>query len=191
MSRLSEQVEARLAKYWNRDERFCCVAFSDHVRHISEKGYTGAFIDAVAALAERMREFRTRFDRLSILAVADHGMIRQTPRLKTPLIKDVEILRLSRHNPGGAGRILFFYPSKGCHAEMWALLNQRLGQSGLLLSRSEYIERYYGLGTYDTQRIGDIVAVAKDAAFPSASIDDMHEHGALSPEEMLSYVALL
>jgi len=190
-SRLADQVEAHLLNYRNRDERFCCVAFSDHVRYISEQGYTDTFIEAMTSLAERMRELRTRFDRLSILAVADHGMIRQRPRLKTPLIKDEEILRLSRHNPGGAGRILFFYPSEGCYAEMEALLTQRLGQSGFLLSRSEYVERYYGSEAYDTQRIGDLVAVAKDDAFPSASIDDMHEHGALSPEEMLSYIALL
>jgi len=189
-SRLADQVEAHISEYRNRGECFCCIAFSDHVRYISEQGYTGAFIEAVAALAERMSGLRTRFDRLSILAVADHGMIRQRPRLKTPLIKDQEILNLSRHNPGGAGRILFFYPGEGCYAEMWALLNQRLGQSGILLSRSEYVERYYDLGAYDTQRIGDIVAVATDDAFPSASIDDLHEHGALSPEEMLSYVAL-
>jgi hypothetical protein len=188
---LAKQIEERVKEHIREGESFCCVAFLNCVRYISQHGYSKPINNAICEFAKRMCLLRSQFNNVAILAVADHGMIQQKPTLKIPLIVDQEILTLSRHKPGGAGRILFFYPKEGCFLSMWALLEQRIGENGKLYSREEYIQKYYGTGVYGPERIGDIVAVALNERFPSASIHDAFEHGGLHEEEMLSFISIL
>lgn len=172
------------------EEKFCSVAFMSCARYIARHGITAHLQESLRSFAAAMQLIKRDNDKLSIVAVSDHGMVPQQPILSLPLIHDEEILDLCRHRPGGAGRILFFYPKQEDFPKVWELLECKIGDTGQLFTRAAFIDKYYQGNTYQHSRIGDIVAVAKDRRFPSAGLNEAYEHGGLDADEMTSFISL-
>lgn len=171
--------------------KFCDVAFFNSVCYISENGYTNELKDAIRLLMNGLLLLKSKHN-LTVLVIADHGMVRQYAPKMISLIHDKQIFNLSRYKQGGAGRILFFYPRSDSYQEMLKILQERLGLSGKIYSREEYIQEFYpSKRICNPNRIGDIVAVASTQDFPSAGITDLYEHGGLHQEEMISFSGIL
>ena len=191
---LKEYVKYLLSiieKVTSGKDPFCDVAFLSCARYVADYGYDKHVTEALAFFARKINSIKRRLQNVSILAIADHGMIKQKPLLDIPLISDPSILELSKYKPGGAGRILFFYPKEENFSSMWSLLQTKINKSGKLYSREQYIQQYYNCAVYQQERIGEIIAIAENEQFPSAGLHDIYEHGALTQDEMLSFISLI
>ncbi|MFL6232703.1 MAG: alkaline phosphatase family protein [Thermoanaerobaculia bacterium] len=126
-----------------------------------------------------------RTDRRAFVFVADHGQVPQEYR-------DLDVLRhansqdLFRASAGGAGRTLYFYPRPGAMTEARDWVESFVDGSGIVLDRHELAAlKVISVDAVSPNRIGDLVAIATDAAFPSAGCRYRFEHGALMPQEAI------
>ncbi|MGE5517056.1 MAG: alkaline phosphatase family protein [Bacteroidota bacterium] len=161
-------------------------AFLDFDTFLHETPYDDprldGYMEGVAALAQTLAR-----QGACVLIVSDHGMVRQPENLPPCSINDPEIWRLSYARPGGAGRILFFYPRPGCEEDLQGRLHDLVGDTAWIMPRARYLAQFVdpaGEGVSGAERIGPLVAVARSAAFPSVMRDYTNEHGACSEDEM-------
>ncbi|MDE1865115.1 MAG: alkaline phosphatase family protein [Candidatus Micrarchaeota archaeon] len=111
--------------------------------------------------------------------VSDHGQIDQknTKKLSVEHVKD----KLYCSN-GGVGRARYIYSKSEAVFED---IKRQVGASGLVLKRSDpRLKRLFGFSPAKVDSIGNIIAVATSASFPSHGWNWKAEHGGLSPEEI-------
>ncbi|MCB0909978.1 MAG: alkaline phosphatase family protein, partial [Nocardioidaceae bacterium] len=174
-----------------REKRFV-FCFVDFDEYLHKHGYDQSILSAVEDMFAYLNQLKRSNPNISIFCASDHGMTPHRPYEEAPLIRDGAILQESRAFPAGAGRILFFYPIAGRENELRRLLEERIGNNGRIMSREEFISRYYdGRCVFDAQRIGDLVAVATSHAFPAAYSDALFEHGGLEEKEMIAAIAII
>lgn len=150
-------------------------------------GYDDSLFEALVLLRQEIDSLLRQFPEVCISGISDHGMIRQACRSNKSILSDTSVLQMSRYNPGGAGRILFFYPRPEAYADLWNLLSERIGNDGILFTRETFLTKYIGSTSEEVaSRVGDIVAIAQTDAFPSALPSALFEHGGLSTDEMMA-----
>ena len=117
------------------------------------------------------------------LFISDHGQIEQSEIPLNILQESIECPHL-KHNSGGVGRTVFFYPNQDAKEEAREWINAVIGDTGTVFERDDLSS----LGLFDNpiqpERIGEYIAVAKTRDFPSTGNQYRSEHGALSAEEV-------
>ena len=138
--------------------------------YIHEKGYDQSIKQSLQQLFHTIDILRSEHADMLFLTISDHGMTPQHPDCRISPVKDPELAALSYANPAGAGRILFFYPRKGCVLDLQHAVEDRIKTHGELLTREDFLSRCYrGKKCYAPERIGELVAIARDDKFPAAS----------------------
>lgn len=123
----------------------------------------------------------------SVLAHADHGQVAVRP---SALLADrwaaLDTPAHCRAPSGGAGRVRWLYPRPGRERRVAAELRDALAGHALVLTPGELAGR--GL-LADTpvvrRRIGEVVALATSAAFPTPDPAAAYEHGSTTDDEVL------
>jgi hypothetical protein len=139
------------------------------------------------ALFDFWDEYKNK-DRV-FLFVADHGQLLQkdlSHHILNESIKNTDL----KHNTGGAGRTVYFYPFEDTFEKTWSWVKKIVGDSGILLKKQELVD--HNLIEKDAialSRIGDIIALGQKENFPSTGYEYVHEHGSLGSEEM--YVPII
>lgn len=155
--------------------------------YVHRNGYDSKLFEALNFLRQQIGTLQREFPKLCVAGISDHGMVRQSCESADSLLTDPVVIKLSQHLPGGAGRILFFYPRREGAGKLWEHLHQKLGGSGYLFDKQGFVSRYLQGATGPfIERIGDIVAVARTASFPSAMPSALFEHGGLTADEMIA-----
>lgn len=123
-------------------------------------------------------------DNRLFLLISDHGQIKQT-------VKDFSILKSSNdndnlfYNTGGAGRVLYFYPATNKENEIYDWVKNIVGRTGLVIRKEELFKyKLINKNAIGMDRIGQIVAIATSANFPSVGNEYIFEHGSISSREM-------
>ena len=127
------------------------------------------------------------------LFVTDHGMARQQQGLGSAYGMDPWYWKYSYARPGGAGRIQFFYPQKQYYNLIFNRLQDQIGDAGFVLNKDEYISQYISpAGRINgASRIGDIIAIGTSPSFRSVMSSSIHEHGSVTPDEMMVGIGVL
>jgi hypothetical protein len=100
------------------------------------------------------------------------------------------LLDLCRCAVGGGGRVIYIYPKDGLAGAARDRMSELVGREGIVMTRQEFVAAYHaGPLLLEPERIGDLVAVAGDGSFPGAMPDASFEHGGVSREEMLAFLA--
>lgn len=127
--------------------------------------------------------------------VSDHGMVQQPRHPGTiSLGRDRWIWERSYARPGGAGRVQFFYPRPDEVENVRSRLVELMGGTGVVLDRERYVAELAAPGVarvHGVERIGELVTVATEPAFPSVMCASLQEHGSLTEDEMMVAMAAL
>jgi len=154
-------------------------AYVDLDTSVHARGYDDGVVGALIALEEAARRWVRRG--ATVLAVSDHGLTPVSPaRDAVEGWKMLETSSLCRGPAGGAGRIRWLYAAPGCGPEV-------LGKAtALLAERADvYDTSMLCAGATLRERLGDVIAVARDPAFPLPRGHGLWNHGATEAEELL------
>ena len=127
----------------------------------------------------------------SLVVTSDHGMV-DCPAEERILLDDHPALMHGVLRVAGEPRARHVYVHEGAGADVQAAWQHQLGESFVVLRRSELIERDY-FGPVDAglaDRIGDVMAIATGRTMLASRADRtvsglIGQHGALTPDEVL------
>lgn len=170
---------------------FCYFNFDTYIHSHSytDKG----LLDAFAMLVEGCNNLSRKLD-VSFVYVSDHGMIAQSGVIGSCPFDDAYVARRSYAYPGGAGRILYFYPNHRDVHDVKRYLADLLGDTAFVLEREEYVRSFLRTDVASVNkayRIGDVVVVGKTGSFPSVMSKSHHEHGSCSEDEMFAALGFI
>jgi hypothetical protein len=165
-------------------------AFLNLDDYIHAHGYDASIYSALGDLNRQIDDWVGRG--AIVVAISDHGM---TPASATPArVKQWDEIDDLYGNlkSGGAGRVRWLYPKAGQSEAMAAALRAAFGDVALICTSEELAK--LGLLGFDhplvLDQIGEIVAIATAAEFPSAGVSCRFEHGALTEREMFVPLAI-
>ena len=126
------------------------------------------------------------------LAVSDHGatVIEHREEIRTAW-DDLEQSELCSLPAGGAGRTRWLYAAPGRAQDLMTRARAALADVACVLSQADLADR----GLLDPRgplerRVGDVIAIATDAAFPVPDRDHHFDHGALTADEVMVPLAV-
>jgi hypothetical protein len=161
------------------------IAYVDIDTAVHQEGYSDPVRQALAILDSAA--IRWRRHEILTMALSDHGA--------TEVLPDAAVTRrwtamtesgLCDPVSGGAGRVRWLHSRPGQHEQLLHVAREALGEVAWVASKWEVVRRgLWPASESLLRRVGDVVAVATDAAFPVPQEDLRYEHGSISPMEML------
>lgn len=157
--------------------------------YIHQHGYDASVLAALRSVQAAATRWAGRG--FTVIVHGDHGLTRNRPAPASPAWREVNGPRWCRLPPGGAGRVLWWYPRPGCDDELLAHVRAAIDGSGFAGPATALED--FGLLTGGSTRhtgIGEVVAFALDESFPAFDTTSRYEHGSVTAEEMLTPIAV-
>lgn len=174
--------------YWSEVDHFGHLYGPDDERTTAEFGH---FSQAMQRLFLEKLSPALRQDTLLILT-ADHGQIATQTNPDFELRNHPQLLRLLHMTPTGENRLAFFYPKPGQLENVKEMISSIWpGKFSVIDSAAAAGSGLFGAGEQHPmllERLGDLTAVARDAAYLWWADKDnplQGRHGGLHSEEML------
>ncbi|MGR6765253.1 alkaline phosphatase family protein [Paenibacillus sp. T2-29] len=120
----------------------------------------------------------------AFLFISDHGQIQQK-NIKINIFDVSNENEDLAYDTAGAGRVIYAYPKVGKEEQVKLWLEKLMKDNGYVISKKDLVE----LNLLDEnanciERMGDIIAIARNASFPSTGYSYLFEHGAFEQDEM-------
>jgi hypothetical protein len=165
---------------WGTAEVIWCYVDLD--THAHRHGLDPARAGAVADLDRLARDLAARGAAVALFS--DHGLVpnRAGPDTTALLAAAAGRCRLP---PGGAGRVRWLYPTAAAEDDLRDGLAARLPDAVVTTPDEMAAWGLVAPGSIGQRRLGEIVLLARGPDFPAPDPAATHEHGSMTPDEVL------